>query len=143
MSHRRFLFSVYRYDYHYLNVVVSGDVYLVGCTNVGKSSLFNTLLKSDYCKVQAIDLVQRATVSAWPGTTLNLLKFPILNPTDKKCWLRTIRLTKEQFYRQEDAKYRDYRFNVTGNIKYATLKGNRIILNFVLISVHLNINILN
>jgi nitric oxide-associated protein 1 len=28
-----------------------GDVYLVGCTNVGKSSLFNALLQSDYCKV--------------------------------------------------------------------------------------------
>ena len=28
-----------------------GDVYLVGCTNVGKSSLFNCLLQSDLCKV--------------------------------------------------------------------------------------------
>lgn len=38
-----------------------GDVYLVGCTNVGKSSLFNALLRSDLCKVKASDLVQRAT----------------------------------------------------------------------------------
>lgn len=51
-----------------------GDVYLVGCTNVGKSTLFNTLLQSDYCKVKAGDLLQRATISPWPGTTLNLLK---------------------------------------------------------------------
>lgn len=28
-----------------------GDVYLIGCTNVGKSTLFNALLRSDYCKV--------------------------------------------------------------------------------------------
>jgi ribosome biogenesis GTPase A len=53
---------------------LTGDVYLVGCTNVGKSSIFNALLGSDYCKVQASDLVQKATISNWPGTTLNLLK---------------------------------------------------------------------
>lgn len=29
----------------------NGDVYIVGCTNVGKSSLFNALLNSDFCKV--------------------------------------------------------------------------------------------
>ena len=49
-----------------------GDVYLLGCTNVGKSSLFNALISSDFCKTQASDLLERATVSAWPGTTLNL-----------------------------------------------------------------------
>lgn len=59
----------------------NGDVYLIGCTNVGKSTLFNTLLQSDYCKIKAVDLVQRATTSLWPGTTLNLLKFPILRPS--------------------------------------------------------------
>ena len=41
---------------------------------MGKSTLFNVFLQSDLCKVQAVDLIQRATVSAWPGTTLNLLK---------------------------------------------------------------------
>lgn len=51
---------------------MKGDVYLLGCTNVGKSSLFNALINSDFCKVQAIDILERATVSAWPGTTLNL-----------------------------------------------------------------------
>lgn len=51
---------------------MKGDVYLLGCTNVGKSSLFNALINSDFCKVQAIDVLERATVSAWPGTTLNL-----------------------------------------------------------------------
>ncbi|CAL7952519.1 unnamed protein product [Xylocopa violacea] len=96
-----------------------GDVYLIGCTNVGKSSLFNALINSDYCKVQAIDLVQRATVSAWPGTTLNLLKFPILNPTGKKLSLRAERLKGERFYRMELSKYRDYQFKRTGNLKFA------------------------
>ncbi|XP_068629115.1 nitric oxide-associated protein 1 [Battus philenor] len=69
-----------------------GDVYLVGCTNVGKSSLFNTLLQSDYCKVHAVDIVKRATVSRWPGTTLNLLKFPINRPSGWKLHQRYERL---------------------------------------------------
>lgn len=58
-----------------------GDVYVVGCTNVGKSTLFNALLRSDYCKVKAKSLVHKATASMWPGTTLQLLKFPIMRPS--------------------------------------------------------------
>jgi ribosome biogenesis GTPase A len=58
-------------------VYVAGDVYILGCTNVGKSTLFNALLQSDYCKVQAVDLIQRATTSLWPGTTISLLKVTI------------------------------------------------------------------
>jgi ribosome biogenesis GTPase A len=54
--------------------MLAGDVYILGCTNVGKSTLFNALLQSDYCKVKAVDLIQRATTSLWPGTTVNLLK---------------------------------------------------------------------
>lgn len=72
-----------------------GDVFLVGCTNVGKSSLFNALLQSDYCKVHAVDIVKRATVSQWPGTTLNLLKFPINRPSGWKIYQRTRRLKSE------------------------------------------------
>ncbi|XP_047526121.1 nitric oxide-associated protein 1 [Pieris napi] len=72
-----------------------GDVFLVGCTNVGKSSLFNALLQSDYCKVHAVDIVKRATVSRWPGTTLNLLKFPINRPSAWKLSKRTERLETE------------------------------------------------
>jgi ribosome biogenesis GTPase A len=58
-------------------VHVAGDVYILGCTNVGKSTLFNALLQSDYCKVKAVDLIQRATTSLWPGTTINLLKVTV------------------------------------------------------------------
>lgn len=75
--------------------VYKGDVFLVGCTNVGKSSLFNALLQSDYCKVHAADIVKRATVSRWPGTTLNLLKFPINRPSGWKIFARTKRLKEE------------------------------------------------
>lgn len=44
-----------------------GDVYLVGTTNAGKSTLFNTLLESDYCKSRASDVIHKATISPWPG----------------------------------------------------------------------------
>ncbi|NXP51029.1 NOA1 protein, partial [Heliornis fulica] len=73
----------------------TGDVYLLGATNSGKSTLFNTLLRSDYCKSRAHDVVDRATVSPWPGTTLNLLKFPIINPTSDRIFRRQERLRGE------------------------------------------------
>lgn len=57
-----------------------GDVYLLGCTNVGKSTLFNALLRSDYCRTKAASIIGRATASPWPGTTMRMLKFPILRP---------------------------------------------------------------
>lgn len=44
-----------------------GDVYLVGVANAGKSTLFNTLLESDYCKSHASHPVHKATISPWPG----------------------------------------------------------------------------
>lgn len=44
-----------------------GDVYLVGSANAGKSTLFNALLESDYCKSRASALVNKATISPWPG----------------------------------------------------------------------------
>lgn len=77
------------------NWLYKGDVFLVGTTNVGKSSLFNALLQSDYCKVHAVDIIKRATVSRWPGTTLNLLKFPINRPSGWKIYQRTRRLQSE------------------------------------------------
>lgn len=47
-----------------------GDVYLVGSANAGKSTLFNTLLESDYCKTRASDVIRKATISPWPGKLL-------------------------------------------------------------------------
>ncbi|XP_041652730.1 nitric oxide-associated protein 1-like [Cheilinus undulatus] len=72
-----------------------GDVYLVGQANAGKSTLFNTLLESDYCKSKSSDLIHKATISPWPGTTLNLLKFPIINPTPYRMFKRQERLREE------------------------------------------------
>ncbi|CAB1325483.1 unnamed protein product [Coregonus sp. 'balchen'] len=69
-----------------------GDVYLVGTANAGKSTLFNSLLESDYCKSRASDVIHKATISPWPGTTLNLLKFPIINPTPYRMFRRSERL---------------------------------------------------
>ncbi|NXX13314.1 NOA1 protein, partial [Podargus strigoides] len=79
----------------------AGDVYLLGATNSGKSTLFNALLSSDYCKSRAPDIIDRATVSSWPGTTLNLLKFPIINPTCDRIFRRQERL-KEEATKTED-----------------------------------------
>ncbi len=62
-----------------------GDVYLLGCTNVGKSTLFNSLL-SRLCGARPGQLstdvrmsAPMATISQWPGTTLGLLSFPLLS----------------------------------------------------------------
>ncbi|KAL4231919.1 nitric oxide associated protein 1 [Mactra antiquata] len=75
---------------------VSGNVYMVGTTNCGKSTLFNQFLNSDYCKHSCRDLTQRATVSRWPGTTLNLIGFPIIKPYGWKMFLRTERLKEDR-----------------------------------------------
>lgn len=78
-----------------------GDVYLVGATNTGKSTLFNTFLESDYCKSKASDIIRRATISPWPGTTLNLLKFPIINPTPYRMFRRLERLKADAVQMEE------------------------------------------
>lgn len=100
---------------------------MIGCTNVGKSSLFNALLQSDYCKVQAVDLVQRATTSPWPGTTLNLLKFPILNPVKWRLYWRVMRLRAEKHDKQTEEMLRIEQFKDTRNLKYATLQSTRLV----------------
>ncbi|XP_022361987.1 nitric oxide-associated protein 1 isoform X2 [Enhydra lutris kenyoni] len=79
-----------------------GDVYLVGATNAGKSTLFNTLLESDYCIAKGAEAIDRATISPWPGTTLNLLKFPICNPTPYRMFERQKRLEKTAAEAEED-----------------------------------------
>ncbi|XP_022783749.1 nitric oxide-associated protein 1-like isoform X2 [Stylophora pistillata] len=53
-----------------------GDIYLIGCSNTGKTSLFNLLLDLFSVHKNA-DLLQRATVSLWPCTTQRMIRFPI------------------------------------------------------------------
>ncbi|KAF5303845.1 hypothetical protein FQR65_LT08102 [Abscondita terminalis] len=101
-----------------------GDVFLVGCTNVGKSSLFNCLLQSDFCKIQAVDLIQRATTSVWPGTTMNLLKFPILRPSGWRLFTRTKRLQAMNKINAAKTIMNKRLLKETGEAKYATLIGH-------------------
>ena len=102
--------------------MISGDVYLLGCTNAGKSTLFNTLLQSDFCKSQAVDIVQRATTSPWPGTTLNLLKFPILKMASWKSAYRYKRLKETQLHEHAETVERIQELKKTKNIEFATLQ---------------------
>nr|CAD7460474.1 unnamed protein product [Timema tahoe] len=103
---------------------LGGDVYLIGCTNVGKSTLFNALLQSDYCKVKAVDLIQRATTSPWPGTTLNLLKFPILRPEGWRLYQRTKRLLSNRSRVVVERKLRRLQTNDTNKPDNPTLIGH-------------------
>uniref|UniRef100_A0A0K0DJA0 G domain-containing protein n=1 Tax=Angiostrongylus cantonensis TaxID=6313 RepID=A0A0K0DJA0_ANGCA len=88
--------------YTNIKLGVRNDIYLIGCTNAGKSSLFNALLQSDLCKVHAIDVVERATTSIWPGTTLSLLKFPVMRPTTYRLELRRRRLLQTRAWLKKE-----------------------------------------
>lgn len=101
-----------------------GDAYLMGCTNVGKSSLFNALIQSDLCKTQAVDLLERATVSPWPGTTLNLLKFPLLRPTGTRLTDRIQRLMAESQVRAAEQEERRMQLKKSRRPEHATLIGH-------------------
>ncbi|VDM62196.1 unnamed protein product [Angiostrongylus costaricensis] len=87
--------------YTNIKLGVRNDIYLIGCTNAGKS-LFNALLQSDLCKVHAIDIVERATTSIWPGTTLSLLKFPVMRPTTYRLELRRRRLLQTRAWLKKE-----------------------------------------
>uniref|UniRef100_A0A1A9UGY7 G domain-containing protein n=1 Tax=Glossina austeni TaxID=7395 RepID=A0A1A9UGY7_GLOAU len=76
----------------------TGDVYLMGCTKVGKSSLFNVLLNSDYSRPGNADIIPKATTCPWPGTTLQMLKVPIYRPSDIKVYDREKRTHDEELY---------------------------------------------
>ncbi|KIH60454.1 hypothetical protein ANCDUO_09298, partial [Ancylostoma duodenale] len=103
---------------------VRNDIYLVGCTNAGKSSLFNALLQSDLCKIRAVDLVERATTSVWPGTTLSLLKFPVMQPSPFRLELRRRRLLQHKAWLQKEMYNRlKLLLQQSGDPRYAVLFG--------------------
>jgi GTPase SAR1 family protein len=101
-----------------------GQVFILGCTNVGKSTLFNSLLASDFCRIAARDVIQRATSSIWPGTTLNLLKFPIMNPKPSVLHRRMLRLHQQQAAEASEEELRRTQLKATGCAQYATLMGH-------------------
>lgn len=80
------------------------DIYLIGCTNVGKSTLFNHLMQSDLCALRQNDLIHRATTSLWPGTTLNTLKFPVAR---LEGW--QLKMRQERLLYENRIKYNEYR----------------------------------
>uniref|UniRef100_A0A158Q8Y5 PIG-P domain-containing protein n=1 Tax=Elaeophora elaphi TaxID=1147741 RepID=A0A158Q8Y5_9BILA len=98
------------------------DMYLVGCTNAGKSTLFNTLLQSDLCKVRAVDLVERAATTPWPGTTISLLKFPVMNPSPHKLEIRRRRLLANKAWQKKEDRLRYNLYKQSGHVKYAMLQ---------------------
>uniref|UniRef100_A0A0N4UJY5 KOW domain-containing protein n=1 Tax=Dracunculus medinensis TaxID=318479 RepID=A0A0N4UJY5_DRAME len=84
-------------------------------------TLFNILLQSDLCKVRALDLVERATTSIWPGTTISLLKFPVMNPTPLRLELRRRRLLKFRSWLMKERRLSRDILKETGDSKYVTL----------------------
>merc|ERR1719188_611632 len=99
------------------------DVYLVGTTNVGKSSIFNQLLSSDMCKVKALGKVEKAIMSPIPGTTLNLLKFPIMRPDPSRIYQRMTRLQGDRHVFQKRERERLQRLAETRDRKHAVVSG--------------------
>lgn len=100
-----------------------GDVYLVGNGNAGKSTLFNAMLESDYCKIRARDLVRRATASLWPGTTMRMLKFPIARPSAALIHNRNKRVRLQTYQTAELMRLSKYQLN-TGRLPERTLMGH-------------------
>ena len=100
-----------------------GNVYLLGMANAGKSVLFNQLLSSDYCRTLASDAITKATTSFWPGTTLNMLKFPINFMTRSKHRIRAKRVNEDiaMFEKIEMTRYNLYK--KTYNLKHAEFIG--------------------
>lgn len=79
---------------------------------------------SDYCKSVARGFINRATVSVWPGTTLNLLKFPIISPEPWRLILRAQRLNKGRAKIDEEEVLRQSRLLEHGSNKAAVLTGH-------------------
>lgn len=88
------------------------------------STLFNTFLQSDLCKVRAVDLVERVTTSVWPGTTLSLLKFPVMTPTTRRMELRRRRLLSHKAWIKKEVRFQQELFERTEDPKFLSLLGS-------------------
>jgi hypothetical protein len=101
------------------------NIYLLGMTNAGKSMLFNSLIDSDLCDINASQALNKATTSKWPNTTCNLLKFPLQFLNKDMIKLRKKRLlfdNREQL--KLDAK-REESFKQTHRLNDATFESIR------------------
>jgi len=65
-----------------------------------------------------------------PGTTLNLLKFPIMNPKPVVLHRRVLRLRKEKSVIEEEEQLRQKLFKQSPSVKHATLMGKCFMENF-------------
>ncbi|CAG2108874.1 unnamed protein product [Medioppia subpectinata] len=99
------------------------DISLISAkTGFGVESLITRLLR-DRLKGEDVDvdLISRATTSVWPGTTLNLIKFPIRDPTG---WEVELRLKRLRLYERNDIKERRLKWTLykeTGDTRHAML----------------------
>lgn len=77
-------------------------------------------MESDLCKIQAIGQVEKAMTSPIPGTTMNLLKFPVMRPDPSRLNQRFKRLKNtEHLHLKEETKriqllrkHRDRKYSV-------------------------------
>ena len=53
------------------------NVYMIGNSNTGKSTLFNALLQTDLCATRKCDIISRVAKYRCPETNFIMLKFPI------------------------------------------------------------------
>lgn len=76
------------------------DLYILGSSNSGKSTLFNALLQSDLCAIRGTDLLSRVSVHQI-SSDLNLLKFPI---NLAEAWEAALKRRKAEIVERNTAK---------------------------------------
>ncbi|EDO37137.1 predicted protein, partial [Nematostella vectensis] len=75
-----------------------GDIYMLGCSNSGKTTLFNTFMDLLNVHKRRGNMLQRSTVSKWPGTTMSLMRFPLGHWMLHKLLYR---LRHQKFFKQD------------------------------------------
>lgn len=69
-------------------------------------------------------MVERVTTSIWPGTTLSLLKFPMMTPTARRLEMRRRRLLYHKSWAQKEEHFQIKLFHETKDPRYLALTGN-------------------